>query len=86
MPMIVYLWVPLGFVGMLLATWAYAKEDSGPRSFTVGHIVLGLVLGPLAFAGGVIWALLAADYMKHIDRWLSIELFTWRKGNRDGEL
>lgn len=86
---IVYLWVPLGIIGMLLASWTLAKEgDVEAREFTVGYVVLGVLLGPLAFVGGVIWAIVASDCLRYIDAFLSMKLFTWRKveGNQNGEL
>lgn len=86
MPTIVYLWIPLGVVGMLLASWAYSHEgDSQTRRFTVGHLVMGMVFGPLAFAVGVIWVILAANWMKYFDRFLSIELFMWRERAKEKE-
>ncbi|MFA7308431.1 MAG: hypothetical protein WC026_17375 [Hyphomicrobium sp.] len=83
------LWAILGILGMLLTTWAYAQENvqasvADPenverRTFTVGHMVVGVVFGPLAFVLGLLYALSMTPIMEYVERFLSTKLFTWEK-------
>jgi hypothetical protein len=83
------LWSFLGILGMLLTTWAYAQEkvqapiadpeNTERRTFTVGHMVVGVVFGPLAFVLGLLYALSMTPIMEYVERFLSTKLFVWRK-------
>jgi hypothetical protein len=66
-----------------MATWAYAQDKSSSRNvidrtFTVGHILIGAVTGPLFFALGLYYALSVTPIMEYVDKLLSLPLFTWR--------
>lgn len=76
-------WTVSGIIGTLMMSWTLAQDKSASknaldRTFTLGHILLGVAIGPLAFALGLYYALSMTSIMEYLEKLLSLPLFTWR--------
>lgn len=81
-------WSSLGAIGMLMMTWSYAQEKvqasiADPRNierrtFKFGHVLIGVIFGPLAFVLGLLYALSMTPIMEYLEKLLSLPLFIWR--------
>lgn len=86
--LIILCWAALGVIGMLMVTWAYAQEkvqasiadprNVGRRTFAFGHVLAGVIFGPIAFVLGLLYALQMTPIMNYVDKLLALPLFTWR--------
>ncbi len=83
------LWALIGIVGMLMTTWVIAQESEPTiadprkveaRTFTIGHFLLGVVLGPIALMFGIISVVSLKRWVKYVDDFLSMKLFEWWDG------
>ena len=81
-------WAIIGVIGMLMMSWADAQEEVrasiadprnvGRRTFKFGHVLAGVLLGPIAFVFGLLYVFSVTPIMEYLDTILSLPLFTWR--------